>query len=461
MYDIIIIGGGPGGYHMAALAAQKGKKVAVIEGHKLGGTCLNVGCIPSKAFIHYSNILAKANGAINKGALNGEAMTLNHEYVVESKDKNVEMLVKGTEMQVKKAGAEIINGWAKILPPKGEEFRVEVNDEILSCTDLVIATGSKVFVPNFINGAKENYKPGDTSSPILTSDEILSLKEVPKELVVIGAGVIGLELGTYFTYLGTKVTIIDIASKIAGPFDTEISNAFQKRWEKKGVNFILESKVTEVSAGKVKYEDQEGNEHEITCDKILMSVGRKPNSETLGLENIPGLEVENGYVKTDIKLRTSVPHVYAIGDVNGVSQLAHTAYREGEVALSTILGNGEKMNYAAIPAVIYGKPEISEIGFNEDAAKEKGLNYRVMKLSMLYSGRAVVENSVSSGEVVKLIINNNDDRIIGFSMFGAYASELVGMASVIIGMKFDINDIKKLVFAHPSVGELFKDIINH
>lgn len=461
MYDIIIIGGGPGGYHMAALGAAKGKKVAVIEGNKLGGTCLNVGCIPSKAFIHFSNVLTEANHALDNGLI-GSELKVDHNYVVDYKDQKVAMLVKGTEAQVKGAGAEYISGWGKILPKENDnEYRVQVNDDILTCTDLVIATGSKVFVPDFIKGASTYYKKGDFDSPVMTSDEILSLRTIPENLVVIGAGVVGLELGTHFAAVGSKVTIIDVADKIGGPFDADICKSFQKAWTKRGVEFILESKVTEITETDVIYEDKEGNSITVPYDKVLMSVGRLPNTDNLGLENIEGLTIEKGNITTNAKGETGVPHVYAIGDVNGVSQLAHTAYIEGEVCLSNILGVEKEVNYYNIPRVIYARPEMAEIGYNEDEAKAAGLDHRVMKLSMMYSGRAVIENPAFVGEQIKLIIDNKDDTVLGLVIFGSYASELISIGSILVSKKFNIDEIKELVFAHPTVHEIVKDIVNH
>lgn len=460
MYDLIIIGGGPGGYHMAIQAQGAGLKTAVVEGNKFGGVCLNVGCIPSKAFIHFSNIANETNHSLNEGIV-GNEVKVDQNYVVDYKDQKVDFLVKGTEMQVKASGATIINGWAKILPKENDEFKVEVNGEVITSKFLTVATGSVPAVPGFIKGAQENYTKGDTASPILTSDEILSLREVPEKLVVVGAGVIGLELGSHFASIGSEVTLIDVAEKIAGPFDTDVSKGFQKALEVKGMKFVLGAKVSEITNDSVSYETKDGEIVTIPHNKVLLSVGRTPNTGTLGLENIEGLEIERGWIKTDLQLRTNVENLFAIGDINGVSQLAHTAYREGEVAVATMVGKTVEMDYDAIPAVIYGTPNLAEIGINEDRAKAEGMDVTVNKLPMMYSGRFVVEVPKYQGELIKVITNNANNQIVGIVMFGSYASEMIGVGTILVGEKFDKERVKNLTFAHPTVHEIIKDAINH
>ncbi len=460
MYDLIIIGGGPGGYHMAIQAQGAGLKTAVIEGDKFGGVCLNRGCIPSKAFLHFSNIANEANHSLNEGLV-GNEVKVDQNYVVDYKNEKVNFLVNGTEMQVKGSGAEIIKGWAKVLPKEGEEFKVEVNGEVISSKYLTIATGSTPAVPGFIAGAQENYKKGELTSPILTSDEILDLREVPEKLVVVGAGVIGLELGSHFASLGSEVTLIDVAEKIAGPFDADISTAFQKALTAKGMKFVLGAKVAEITADSVSYEDKEGNVTTIPHNKVLLSVGRVPNTENLGLENIEGLEMERGWITTNGQLKTNIDGLYAIGDINGKSQLAHTAYTEGEVAVANMVGKTKEMDYGSIPAVIYGTPNMAEIGINEDAAKAAGMDVSVHKLPLMYSGRFVVEVPKYQGELLKVIVDNATGVVVGIVMFGQYSSEMIGTGTILVGSKFTKEQIKELTFAHPTVHEVIKDAVNH
>ncbi len=461
MFDLIIIGGGPGGYHMAIKAAQNNLKVAVIEGHKFGGTCLNVGCIPSKAFLHFTNIVSEANHSLNDG-VEGSELKINQEQVVDYKDKKVDFLVKGTEAQVKASGATIIKGWAKLLGKEAGEFKIEVNGEIQTSKNLVIATGSKPLVPSFIKGVKDLYIKDDLNSKILTSNEILSLKEIPENMVIVGAGIIGLELGSHFTWAGSKITIIDIANKIGGTFDTDVSKAFQTAWAKKGIDFQLNSKVVEINENEVVFENSDGETNTRPYDKVLLAIGRIPNTDGLGLENLSELEInETGSIAVNDELKTNIEGLYAIGDVNGKLQLAHTAYREAEVALENILGENSKIDYDIIPSVLYARPEISEIGINEDRAKREGLNVSVKKIPLMYSGRFVIEVPTYRGEQLKVIIDNDTNQVIGMSIYGQYASEMIGVGSVIVGEKFDIDRIKKLVFSHPTVHELIKEVINH
>ncbi len=460
MYDLIIIGGGPGGYHMAIQASERGLNTAVIEGNKFGGTCLNVGCIPSKAFLHFTNLVAEANEAIDEG-VEGTPLKINQDQVVEYKDKKVEFLVKGTEAQVKASGATIIKGWAKVLGKEGNEFKVEINDEVITSKKLVIATGSKPLIPETIKGTKELYIKDDVNSKILTSNEILSLKEAPEKLVIVGAGIIGLELGSHFAWAGSNITVIDIANKIASTFDTDVSKAFQTAWAKRGIDFQLKSKVLEITEDEVIYRDSQDEIISIKYDKVLLSIGRVPNIDGLGLENLPELEIHQDSLVTNNKLETNIEGLYAIGDVNGKLQLAHTAYREAEVALDNIMGKTSKVNYDIIPSVLYAKPEISEIGINEDRAKREGLDVTVKKLPLMYSGRFVIEVPHYRGEQLKIIIDNRTDEIVGMSIFGQYASEMIGVGSIIVGDRFDIDRIRKLVFSHPTVHELIKEVVNH
>lgn len=460
MFDLIIIGGGPGGYHMAEKAASAGMKAVVIEGDSFGGTCLNRGCIPSKAFLHFSAITDETNENLEKGII-GQELSVDQSKVVDYKDEKVQMLVKGTEMQVKGSGAEIIKGWAKILPMDNDVFQVEVNGDTIQGKKLVIATGSKTFIPGFIKGAEQYYDKGNPESKVLTSDEILSMKTIPENLVVVGAGIIGLELGSYFNSVGSNVTLIDVASKVAGAFDNDMSKLLLKAKTKDGMKFILNSKVLEITDKVVIYEKEDGTKEEVAYDKVLVSVGRKPNTDDLGLENIEGLNVEHGFVRTDDKLETNVKNVFAIGDVNGVSMLAHTAYREGEIIVENLLGGNSVMNYDYVPSVLYGKLEMAEIGINEDRAKAENLDVTVKKLPFMFSGRFAIEVPKFSGEHIKVIIDNKSNKIIGMSLLGKYSSEIINMASVIIGEQFEVDQVKKLIFAHPTVSEIMKDVIFH
>ena len=453
MFDLIIIGGGPGGYHLAQEAAKAKKSVALIEEDKLGGTCLNVGCIPSKALLHVGKVMEDVNEAHDIG-IEGKKVSVNQKKVIAYKETKVKQLVAGVKMGVEKAGAKIFDGHGKILKPKTPGlFDVSINDhEVIQGKNLVIATGSKVFVPPFIEGVEQLYKKGK----VLTSTEALEQETIPKELVVIGGGVIGLELGGYYSSVGSKVTIVEASGKIAGPLDSEVTKLYHEAVVNKGLTIHLNSKVSKVDESKVYFTNEKGEQKTLSYEKVLVSVGRKANLDNLGIENLNLATHHNG-LEVDDKLQTNVANVYAIGDANGKMMLAHTAYRHAEVVLDNMLGKNVKMDYNKVPSVVYGSPEIAEIGINEDKAKAEGYDYVIKKLPMLYSGKFLIENVEYTG-LIKMIIKKSSQEIIGISIFGLAASEIIHSASLIVGMRFNVEQIRSMVFAHPTIGEIIKDV---
>jgi dihydrolipoamide dehydrogenase len=301
-----------------------------------------------------------------------------------------------------------------------------------------------------VAGVKEGIEKGY----VLTNREILDLKSVPSSLVIVGGGVIGLEMASYYNSAGSKVTVIEMLDHIAGCTDREISEILQKNYEKKGVVFKLNCKVVEVKEGSVVYESN-GEKLAVEAEKVLLSIGRRPATEGLGLEKI-AVETERGRIKTDEKGRTNIPEVYAAGDVNGTSMLAHTAYREAEVCINTILGKKDIMRYHAIPSVIYTNPEVGCVGETEETAKQKGIDFDVVKLSMAYSGRYVAENEGGDG-ICKILIDKKYRRLIGAHMIGSYASEIIFGAGIMIETEMRVEDIKELVFPHPTVCEILRE----
>jgi dihydrolipoamide dehydrogenase len=291
---------------------------------------------------------------------------------------------------------------------------------------------------------------------VLTNREILDLKEVPSSLVIVGGGVIGLEMASYFNSAGSKVTVVEMLDHIAGFTDREISEILMKNYQKKGIEFKLGAKVTEVREDAVIYES-EGRAYSLPADKVLMSIGRRAASQGLGLEKI-GVITERGSIKTDERCRTNVPEVYAAGDVNGVSMLAHTAYREAEVCINNILGRKDIMRYSAIPSVIYTNPEVACTGENEESAKQKGIDFEAAKLSMMYSGRYAAENEGGDG-ICKVLIDKKHRTVIGVHMIGNYSSEIIYGACLMIESQMRVNDIKELVFPHPTVSEIIREAI--
>ena len=306
-------------------------------------------------------------------------------------------------------------------------------------------------VPPII-GLKEQIASG----LVMTNKEILELKEIPKTLVVIGGGVIGLEMASYFSSVGSKVIVVEMLDKIAGPTEKEISAILQKSLEKKGVIFNLGCKVTAIEKDGVVFE-RNGKAEKVTADKILLSIGRRAVTQGIGLENI-GVNVERGAIVTDENMRTNIANVYAAGDVNGKVMLAHTAYREAEVAVNTMLGKKDFMRYGVIPSVIYTNPEVGSVGETEESAKAKGLDVKVVSIPMTYSGRYVAENTVLDG-ICKLVINNKTNTLIGAHIIGSYAGEFIVSVSSMIDLEIDIENIKKLVFPHPTVCEIVREAI--
>ena len=438
VYDLIVIGGGPGGYLASERAGQAGLSVLLIEKRALGGVCLNEGCIPSKALLNSAKIADYAKDGKKYGVV-AKDVAIDHKAVVKRKNKVVRTLVAGVSMKMKKNNVTVISDEAVIQGRSSEGFVVRTGDVENIGKRLLIATGSVPSMPP-ITGLHEGYKNGF----VLTNREILDLTEVPEKLVIIGGGVIGLEMASYFNSAGSKVTVIEMLDHIAGPTDSEISSILLNSYKKKGVDFKLSAKVTEITDSEVLFETSEGKQS-VSADKVLASIGRRPFTEGLGLEKI-GVETLRGGVKTDEYLRTNIPGVYAVGDVNGVSLLAHTAYREAEVCVNHILGNKDIMRYNAIPSVIYTNPEVACVGETEQTAKEKGLDVEIVKLPLAYSGRYVAENSDMSG-IIKVIIIQKYRTILGVHMIGSYASEIIYGAAMMIESEMRVEDVREIVFA--------------
>lgn len=448
IYDLIVIGGGPAGYLAAERAGKEGFKVLLVEKRFIGGVCLNEGCIPSKALLYSAKLYdGVANG--EKYGVTAKELKLDHDYVIKRKNKVVRTLVGGINSSLKKNKVTVVMKEGTITGRNADGFTVKAGDDVYTGKKLLIATGSVPVVPP-IPGVKEGLESGF----VLTNREILDLTEVPKELCIVGGGVIGLEMASYFNSAGSNVTVVEMMDKIAGPMDREISEILLKNYQKKGITFNLGSRVTEVKAGMVIYE-KDGKSYEVPCDKVLLSIGRRAFTEGLGLETI-GVEVERGRIITDERSRTNIAGVYAAGDVNGKSMLAHTAYRETEVALNDILGKKDIMRYNAIPSVIYTNPEVAAVGETEETAKAKGIDFEVVKLSMMYSGRYVAENEGGDG-IIKILIDKKYRNVIGVHMIGNYSSEIIYGAGIMIETQMRIDDIKEIVFPHPTVCEVIRE----
>ena len=442
LYDLVVLGGGPAGYNAAEKAAAAGLKTAVIEMNALGGVCLNEGCVPSKSLLYSAKVFDYANHGEQYGVTVTGAQ-INQGAVIERKNRVVKTLVGGIGMKMKKLGVAVIAENGFCLKAGGTE---------ICGKNLLIATGSAPVVPP-IPGLREGLETGF----VMTNKEILDLTEIPGKLVVIGGGVIGFEMASYYNSVGSDVTVVEMLDKIAGPTDAEISEILKKNYEKKGVKFMLGCKVTAVENNAVVYENAKGETLSAPADKVLCSIGRRAVTQGFGLEKL-NVELDRGAVVTDERMKTNVAGVYAAGDVNGKVMLAHTAYREGEVAVNNILGKRDTMRYNAIPSVIYTNPETACVGYTLEQAKDKGFDADCKTLSMKYSGRYVAENEGGDG-IVKLVYDKKYSRVLGVHMISNYASEIIYGAALMIETEIDIDSLKELVFPHPSVCEVIREAL--
>ena len=450
-YDVIVIGGGPGGYSAAEKAGGAGLKTLCIEGRALGGTCLNEGCIPTKALLYSGKMYMHAKEADAYG-VHAEGVTIDHNAVIDRKNKVVKTLVSGVGATLKSKKVELVSAYGTITGKGPEGYTVEADGKTYEGKNLIIATGSVVAILP-IPGLQEGLDSGF----VLTNRELLDLRELPKKLVVLGGGVIGLEMATYLAMVGVEIVIVEMLDHIAGNTDKDLVKILQKKCEKMGMRFELGARVTEVKADGVVYE-KGGKTVEEKADKVLLSIGRRANTKGLGLENI-GVEMNRGAVVTDEHMKTNVPNVYAIGDVNAKIMLAHTAYREADVAVNTILGKKDVMRYDAIPSVIYTVPELSSVGETEESAKAKGLDVRVIKLPMAYSGRYLVENEGEQGQM-KLVFEKKYGKLIGAQFLCNYSSEFVAVCAAFIEMELTAEDIQQVVMPHPTVCEIIREAVN-
>ncbi|PXV66273.1 dihydrolipoamide dehydrogenase [Dysgonomonas alginatilytica] len=445
-YDIAIIGGGPAGYNAAEKAVAGGLKTVLFEKKSLGGVCLNEGCIPTKTLLYSAKILDNIKGASKYGvSVEGNA-GFDLGKIIGRKDKVVKQLTLGVKMKLTGAGVTIVEGEASIKGEASGSIQITSGGQTYSVKYVLVCTGSDTVIPPIKGLSEISY---------WTSKEALDIKELPASLAIIGGGVIGIEFASFFNSMGVKVSVIEMMPEILGAMDKETSALLRKDYAKRGIDFYLNTKVVEVSATEVTIE-KDGKSQKVKTDKILVSVGRKANIANVGLESLKVELLKNG-VKVNEYMQTSHPRVYACGDITGYSMLAHTAIREGEVAINHILGIDDVMSYKAIPGVVYTNPELAGAGKTEEELKAAGIPYSVLKLPMAYSGRFLAENEGGSG-LCKLIVNG-DDQIIGCHMLGNPASELIILATVAIEKGYTVEEFQKIVFPHPTVSEIIRETL--
>lgn len=449
IFDLIVLGGGPAGYLASERAGHAGLKTLLIEKRAVGGVCLNEGCVPSKTLLNSAKVFDYATHGEKYGVTTTGA-SIDQAAVIKRKNKVVDMLVSGIKGALKANKVTLVEAIGTIKSKDKDGFTVEADGTEYKGKKLLIATGSMPVTPP-IPGVKEGLEAGF----VLTNREVLDLTVIPENFVVIGGGVIGLEMAAYYNSVGSKVTVIEMLDHIGGPTDSEISAMLQNAYEKKGVTFKLQCKVVEVTKNGVVYE-QNGKNETVPATKVLLSIGRRAVTDC-GLDAI-GVLTERGAIVTDEKGCTNISGVYASGDVNGKSMLAHTAYRESEVIINNITGKKDVMRYSAIPAVIYTAPEVGAVGETEETAKAKGIDYVIGKVSMLYSGRFVAENEGGDG-ICKVLFDKATKRMIGCHMIGSYASEIIVSAGIMVEKEMRIDEIKEIVFPHPTVCEIIREAV--
>lgn len=444
-YQVAIIGSGPAGYTAAEAAGKAGLSVVLFEKRSLGGVCLNEGCIPTKTLLYSAKVYDYARHA-SKYAVTVPEASFDLGKIVARKGKVVRKLVLGIKAKLTAQQVQIVTGEAEIVDAR----TIRCGEETYTCENLLLCTGSETFIPPI---------PGLDQVPYWTHRDALENKVLPASLTIVGGGVIGMEFASFFCSLGVKVTVVEMMDEILGGMDKGMSALLRAEYAKKGIQFLLSTKVVGVSGTEgdvtVAYENAEGA-GEVKAERLLMSVGRRPVVKGFGLENL-GLELtERRCVKVDEHLQSSVPGVYVCGDLNGVSLLAHTAVREAEVAIHHILGKEDRMSYRAIPGVVYTNPEIAGVGATEEALQAAGVAYEVHQLPMAYSGRFVAENEGVNG--VCKVLTDAQGVILGAHLLGNPASELIVLAGLAIEDGRTLEDWKRYVFPHPTVGEIFREL---
>lgn len=448
-YDVIVLGGGPGGYISAERAGHAGLKTLLIEKQTLGGTCLNVGCIPSKALLNSSKIYHYTTDYGRLYGVECGETKINQKTVVERKRRVIHTLVSGVAATMKANHVEVLNAIGTIVGRGAEGIQVEADGKIYEGKHLIIATGSRASIPP-IPGLKE----GIASGFVMTNVEALELQTIPKNMVVIGGGVIGLELAAYYGVVDCQVDVVEMLPKIAGPIDNEISSILQKGYEKQGMKFHLGAKVVRVDADGVVFE-KDGKEEKLTCEKVLLAIGRRPVIDTCGIEKL-NIVTDKGAIVVDDQCRTNAVNVFAVGDCNGRSMLAHSAYRMGEVAVNTILGRKDRMRYRAIPSVLYTNPEVACVGMTEEQAKAAGIDVASVKLPMAYAGRYVAENEGGTG-IAKFLFDKKYRTLVGAHIMSNYSSEFILACGIMIEQEMTVDAIREIVYPHPSVSEIIRE----
>lgn len=451
MYDTAIIGGGPAGYLAASRLAQAGKKVLLIEKQYLGGTCLNVGCIPTKSLLngakHYMYALEAAQYGVH-----AKDVSYNWNEMLAWKEKTVQTLVGGIAASLKKYKVDVVSGTGVVV--SAERVRVRESGDQYETKTVLVAAGSVPAMPP-IPGARDNER-------VVDSTGLLSVPSVPKRLCIIGGGVIGIEFASLFSTLGSEVSVIEMMDEIIPPMDAEQALLLRKSFH--NTAFYLGSRVEKIEGGRVCFKRRDGKDESVSADVVLLSAGRKSETSNWGAKEA-GVDTTARGVTVDDRMRTNISGIWAVGDVNGRSMLAHSAYRMAEVAVKDICAylegkkGRDRMRYHTVPWVVYSIPEAAGVGFSEQEALEKGYNIKKAGVSMLLSGRFVAENGTASSGAVKVIADAETGVLLGVHLLGPYASEMIWGAAALLENELRVTDVRELVFPHPTVCEAIREAV--
>ena len=441
-YDFAVIGAGPAGYIAAKKAASAGKKVLLVEKSKLGGVCLNEGCVPSKTLLQ----AAKTYHHAKHGSIFGveaEGVTFNYPKAHEHKNNVMNKMRDGIAGLMKKYKVDVIEGEAKLLP----NSQVEISGEIHEATDILLCTGSSPAIPPI---------PGVELDHVVDSTGILERESLPKHLVVVGGGVIGCEFACMHASVGVPVTVLEAMPEICPNLDSEVSASLREGLTKKGVTFKLGAKVESISSDKVTYSDESGS-NELEADLVLVATGRRPNVKNLGLEDL-GLDIEDrGGVRVDARGATNIPGLWAAGDVTGQAWLAHAASRMAEVVVNNITGRKDHMRYDSMPAVVYTSPEVAVVGLTKEEAEERGIKVKVGRIPMAINARYIAENPDETG-FCKVVLEADTRKLLGVHMVGGACSEMIFGATAMLETELREEEIEEIVFPHPTTSEIIKDV---
>ena len=440
-YDLIVIGAGPGGYLAAERAGAKGKKVLLVEKDKrLGGVCLNRGCIPTKTLLNSAKIYYKSQNSEMYG-VSVTGAKYDFTKAMSWKEKVVDLMTRGVAYQMKRHNVETVSGTAVLA----SRDTVAVGDETFSTDNIIIASGSSpAKLP--IEGIDKKH--------VITSDEIFNIDKLPKKLVIIGGGVIGLEFASFFSMIGIEVTVLEMLPEVIPNVDAEIAKTL--RTSLKGCRILTNVKAQRIEDDKVIYV-KDGKEESCEADTVLLAVGRVPNTQNLGLENL-NLQFSRKGIEVNDKMQTNIPNIYAVGDVTGKSLLAHSAYRMGEVAVNVMFGENDRMRYNAVPWAIYTNPELSGVGLTEEQALNMGYKVKAKTMQLRANGRFYAEHGNEKG-LCKVVIDAETDLLLGVFLLGGVSSEIIYGAALMIESELRIKDIKEVIFPHPTVSEAIKDTI--